>query len=328
MRRTKWHFVLNGLLLILGIDTSQAFAGQTSVLPDEIHATGGQGQAQSGGGTALISDQSALAINPAMLFRHKNYDVNGTYTWPVHGRPFYKVSAVDGITSKFATAFEFTGFTEGLEDRETRQQDSPVRRRASLGFSVPGQSSAFGFAAHYVEAQDPASSTDKSIKGFTLGAGLAFPLTSGLVFGASAQNLNNKNVKEVSPRTLRAGFAWQDKAEAVGFHFDYRDRERSSYLEEIPLSESGVLAIIDTKTKPQSLDSEKMLIAGLELRTMDIVRIFMSGGKSVSGETRQVASGGLGLFQKNFSVAYMISKTSPDSNELQNSLNLSITMKL
>ncbi len=299
-----------------------------SSLPDEIRATGGQGQAQSGGGTALVSDQSALYINPAMLYRHKNYDVNGTYVWPVAGRPFYKVAAVDGVTSRYTTAFEYTGFTEGLENRDSRELDSPVRRRLSLGFALPSSTFAMGFAAHYVEAQDPSSALDKSIKGYTLGAGLALPLAGGLSFGISAQNLNNKNVKDVSPRVLRAGFAWRDKTEAINFHFDYRDRERSAYLEDQELTETGALMAVAADAKPETLENERMILAGLELRTMDIVRMFVSSGKSVGGESSQITSGGLGLYQKNFAAAYMVSKTSPNSSELQNSLSLSITMKL
>lgn len=303
-------------------------AAETSSLPDEILATGGQGTAQSGAGTALVYDQSAIHINPAMLYKHKTYDVNGSYIWPIEGRPFYKVAAIDGQTSKWTTAFEYTGFVEGLDKRETREQDSPARRRASLAFAVPAETFSLGFSANYVEAEDVESEEAKTVKGFTLGAGLAVPLSGGLTFGASVENLNNKKVRNVSPRTVRAGLAWQDKTGSLGLHADYRDRERSEYLEGLPLTENNVLAARDPGTEPLRGSNEKMAIIGAELRTMDMLRLFISGGKNVGGEKANVTSGGLGLFQKNFSLAYAVSRIYPDTKDLQSSLSLSITMKM
>jgi hypothetical protein len=304
-----------------------AVALDRSTLPDEITATGGQGNAQSGSGAALISDQAAIHINPAMLYRHKTYDVNGTYIWPVEGRPFYKVAAIDGMTSSWATAFEYTGFTEGLENRASRDQDSPARRRASLAFAIPTDKLALGFAGHYVEADDPTRVEEKTVKGFTLGAGLALPLSETLRFGASIENFNNKKVRNLSPRIFRAGLGWENKASSLGFHLDYRDRERSEYLEDRPLDESGALAARDPGIEPIKGDNEKMVIFGAQLQTLDIVRVFASAGRQVSGKKSEISSGGIGLYQKNFSLAYSISRLYPNS-DLQNSLSLSITMKL
>ncbi len=304
-----------------------SLAAERSALPDEITATGGQGNGQSGAGAALISDQAAIHINPAMLYKHKTYDVNGTYIWPVEGRPFYKVAAIDGMTSKWATAFEYTGFTEGLENRTDRDQDSPARRRASLAFSVPTDKIALGFAGHYVEADDPTRDEEKTVKGFTLGAGTVIPFSESFRFGASIENFNNKKVRNLSPRTIRAGFAWEDKTGSLGFHADYRDRERSEYLEDLPLDENGTLAVRDPSVDPVQGESEKMMIVGAQLQTMDVVRVFASAGRQVSGEKSEITSGGIGLFQKNFSLAYSVSRIYPYS-DLQNSLSLSITMKL
>ena len=308
--------------------SGHVFPADRSVLPDEIFATGGQGTAHSGAGTALIFDQAAIHINPAMLFAHKTYDVNGTYIWPREGRPFYKVAAIDGQTSKWTTAFEYTGFTEGLESREKREQDSPVRRRASLAFALPSDRFVLGFAGHYVEADDPTREQEQTVKGFTLGSGLVVPLAGGLRLGASVDHFNNEKLQSVSPRTVRAGLAWEDKTGSIALHGDYRVRERSEYLEGLQLTESNGLAARAPGTEPQRLESEKMVILGAQMQTFDLLRVFISGGRSVSGEKTQITSGGLGLYQKNFSLAYAVSRTYPNTQELQNSLSLSITMKM
>ena len=305
-----------------------AFAAEKSSLPDEITATGGQGSAQAGGGAALISDQSSIHINPAMLYRHKNYDVAGTYVWPIEGRPFYRASAIDGVTSKWTAAFEYTGFSDALTARDSRKIDSPVRRRGSLAFAIPSDLLSIGLAGHYVEADDPTEPVAKTVKGFTLGTGIAMQLANSIRFGASVENLNNDRLKNVSPRTVRVGLAWEDKSGSLAFHADYRDRERSAYLEGLPLTEQGTLAIVDPSVKPSELPHEKMAIIGGQISTMDVLRLFFAAGKNLGGEKSQVTSGGLGIYQKNFSLAYAVSRIYPDAKGLQNSLSLSITMKM
>ncbi len=303
-------------------------ADKSSQLPDEITATGGQGSAQAGGGSALISDQSAIHINPAMLYRHKNYDVAGTYVWPIEGRPFYRASAIDGVTSKWTAAFEYTGFSDALTARDSRKIDSPVRRRGSLAIALPTDLLSLGFAGHYVEADDPTEPVSKTVKGFTLGAGVAMQIANSIRFGASVEHLNNARLKNVSPRTMRVGVAWEDKSGALAFHADYRDRERSPYLEGLPLTEEGALAIADPSVPPADLPREKMAIIGGQVSTMDVLRVFFAAGKNVDGEKSEVTSGGIGIYQKNFSLAYAVSRIYPDAKDLQNSLSLSITMKM
>ncbi len=307
--------------------TSSSLAATKSSLPDEITATGGQGAAQAGAGTALISDQAAIHINPAMLYRHKNYDVSGTYIWPVEGRPFYRAAAIDGVTSKWTAAFEYTGFSDALTAREGREMDSPVRRRGSLAFAIPSDLMSLGFAGHFVEAEDPTAAQPKTIKGFTLGTGVVAQVSPAIRFGASVENLNNDKLKNVSPRTVRAGFAFEATG-SFALHVDYRDRERSAYLEGLPLTDEGKLAIVDSSLPPTKLAHEKMAIIGGQLQTFDVLRLFVAAGKNVGGERSEVTSGGLGLYQKNFSLAYAVSRIYPDAKNLQNSVSLSITMKM
>ncbi len=299
-----------------------------SSLPDEITSTGGQGAGQAGAGTALISDQSAIHINPAMLYRHRNYDVSGSYIWPVQGRPFYRAAAIDGVTSRWTAGFEYTGFSDSLPSRETREIDSPVRRRGSLAIAIPTKLFSLGFAGHYVEAEDLTKSSDQTIKGFTLGTGIVTQITTSIRFGASVEHLNNTRLKNVSPRTIRAGFAWEHKSGALALHADYRDRERSDYLEGLPLTLDGRLSLADGTVPVNEEPHEKMALVGGQIQTFDVVRIFAAAGRNVGGERSEVLSGGLGIFQKNFSLAYAVSRIYPDAKDLQNSLSLSITMKM
>ena len=278
-------------------------------------------------GAALISDQSAIHINPAMLYRHKTYDVSGSYIWPIEGRPFYRAAAIDGSTSKWTTAFEYTGFSDALQPRESREIDSPVRRRGSLAFSIPTNLLALGFSGNYVEAEDPTRDSAQTIKGFTLGTGLVAQIAANLRFGASVQNLNNEKLKNVSPRTVRAGFAWDAPSGALALFADYRDRERSQYLEGQPLTAEGTVALADLAV-PSNLPHEKMAIFGGQAQTMDIVRVFIASGRNIGGERKDVTSGGIGIFQKNFSLAYAVSRNYPDAKDLQSSVHLSITMKM
>ncbi|MBC7661760.1 MAG: hypothetical protein H7249_18860 [Chitinophagaceae bacterium] len=300
-----------------------------STIPDEIVTPGGQAAYQAGSGAALVSDQGAIHINPAMLYRHRTYDVGGTYTWPVVGREYYRVSAIDGVTSKWTTAFEYTGFGDGLAGRETRNLDSPVRRRGALGFSIPSDFVAVGFAGNYLEADDPRSAQTQTIKAFTLGAGLVAQLSHNFSFGASVENFNNKKVKDVAPQTVRAGVAYEDKGGTLGVYADYRDRERSPYLEERLLTaDLNHMVPLDTNVTPSNLPRERMALIGGQVQTFDVLRIFFGAGKNVGGEHAEVISGGLGIFQKNFSLAYGVSRTYPNVKDLQDSVTLSITMKM
>ncbi len=315
-------------MALASVLASPGLAASRSVLPDEISATGGDGAALGDSGSALVTDQSAIHINPAMLFLHKTYDVGGTYVWPREGRPFYRAAAIDGATSKWTTAFEYTGFSDSLEPRDKRDKiDSPVRRRGSLAFAIPTSMASIGLAGNYVEAEDPTSAEVKTVKGFTLGAGIVAQLSGSLRFGASAENLNNDKLKDVSPRTYRAGLAYEIPNFAL--YTDYRSRARSAYLEGQPLTEEGTIALQALATPtPVNQPEEKMMIVGGQAQALDIVRFFAAAGKNVGGDKHDVAAGGIGLYQKNFSLAYALSRNYPDSKDLQSSVHLSVTMKL
>lgn len=297
-------------------------------LPDEIEAVGGQGTALGHAGAASLSDLGAVRLNPAMLYEHRSYDVGAGYYWPSTGRPFYKAGVVDGVTSQIVMGFEYTGFQEQLKSAADRKElDSPVFRRGSLALSVPGKGFALGFAVHYVEAKDPENTDpqDKPVKGTALGAGLAVPIGSSFRLGASVENFNNKRIAAVAPRAFRAGINWQDSSKVVSLSADYRDRQRSLAIELPPELASTLLTAAERDVYDEP---ERMGILGLQVKTFDLLRFFAAYGRNVDGLERTTASGGIGVFQKNYSLAYAVSKSFPAQDELQSSLYLSVIMKM
>jgi|GEM_PF-3514616 hypothetical protein len=306
---------------------AQADALLGTRLPDEIEAVGGMGTAQGHVGAASSSELGAIRTNPAMLYKHTSYDVSGVYYWPSIGRPFYKAGIIDGMTSSIVAAFEYTGFTEELKDRGERTEvDSPVRRRGSVAFAVPTEYVSLGLAAHYVEAEDPEAPAgeEKDLKGISLGAGLVGQLTESLRLGLSVQNLNNRRVGAVAPRMLRAGITWEPPRGSVMLSVDYRERERSAVFETLPLQSLNLsLTELERWEEP-----ERMGFVGLQVDTYDVLRVFASYGHSVSGPERELLAGGVGIFQKTYSLAYAVNKNFPAQNELQSSLLLSLIMKM
>ncbi len=306
-------------------------------LPDEIEAVGGQGTAQSQAGSVALNDTAALRLNPAMLATRRSYDLMGGYYWPSAGRPFYKAGVIDGVTSPIAMGFEYTGFQEQLKPLAQRQEiDSPVSRRISLGLAVPSQLFALGFAAHYVESEDitvPEGGA-KPLKAIALGAGLLVPIGTGARIGVSIENFNNKRIAAVAPTTLRAGLSWEDSSKVLLVSADYRQRQRSKILERpiavgsAELAEPTVPVAAADNLQEMASDPEKMGFVGMQATIYNLLRFFSSYGQSLNGEDRSVVSGGLGLYQKNYTVAYAVSKKFPRQTELESSLQLSVIMKL
>lgn len=297
-------------------------------LPDEIEAVGGQGTALGHAGAAALNDLAALRLNPAMLSTNRSYDVEGAYYWPSAGRPFYKLGIIDGVTSQFVMGFEYTGFQDQLKPQAERTElDSPVYRRMSLALAVPAQGFALGFAGHYVEAQNPdlESLTNSTLKGISLGAGLVVPLGKSLRAGVSLENFNNKRIAAVAPRTVRAGLNWEDSSQVFALNLDYRERQRSLSLElPIELAQTQLAENVkDELDKP-----ERMGLVGMQVRTFNVLRFFASYGQTTDGPERTTTSGGLGIFQRNYSLAYAVSKSLPAQSELQSSLHLSVIMKM
>lgn len=328
--RSALHFHLLALFGLMAGYPSLYAADVQLRLPDEIEAVGGQAAAQGHSGVASVSDVGAIRLNPAMLYQQRSYDISGAYYWPANGRSFYKVGVIDGVTSQMVAGLEYTGFQEPPRSRQELKDDevdSPVEKRVSVAIAVPAQFFSLGLAAHYVESQDPASdpAAVENIKGISLGAGIVTSITETLRFGASAQNFNNKRVREVAPTVYRVGLSWTDRTGTVLVSGDLRQRDRSLLLE-LPTSPEQ-LALVQSQgsyyEKP-----ERMGFVGLQAKTFNMMKIFAAYGRSFQGPERASASGGVGIFQKNFSFAYAIGRNFPDQGDLQSSLQLTVTMRM
>ncbi len=325
--------ILSSLLVVcqslaLASSLHAADRAVTSPLPEEIEAVGGQGAALAQSGVASVSDQAAIHLNPAMLYLHRAYDVGAGYYWPSAGRPFYKLSVIDGVTSRMVAGFEYTGFQDNLKDRNQSdiQGDSPVRKRASVALAIPTDFFVIGFSGHYVEAEnaeDP-SIEPSTIKGISLGAGLVALLGNQVRLGLSLENFNNRRVASVAPKTARAGLAWEDKSSMVTVHGELRQRDRSATLElNDPLLDGLSLTDVPRDDRP-----EQMALTGIQVKTFDMLKVFAGYGRTIRGEKREVTGAGIGIYQKNFSFSYATSKNNPAAKDWQSSLHLSLTMKI
>jgi hypothetical protein len=317
-----------GLALTSNLQAAEASDRNAWSLPEEIEAVSGSGAALAGSGVASVSDQGAIRLNPAMLYLHRAYDVGGGYYWPAQGRPFYKVSVIDGITSRYVAGFEYTGFAENLKERNRADAvgDSPVHKRGSVAISIPTDYFAIGFSGHYVEAEDTITdpANPEVYKGISLGAGVIAMLGNQIRLGVSLENFNNRRIAEVAPKTARVGLAWEDKTQTVTVHGEVRQRDRAVNLEwNDPIVDGLALAPSEVDDKP-----ERMAFGGIQVKTFDMLRIFAAHGRTIRGEAREVTGGGIGIYQKQFSFSYATSKKDPDAKDWQSSLHLSLTMKI
>ncbi len=297
-------------------------------LPDEIAAVGGQGTALGHSGTAALSDLGAIRLNPAMLYQQRSYDIGGGYYWPSTGRPFYKAGVIDGVTSQMVAGFEYTGFQDAPKARTADSElDSPVQKRVSVALAIPSQVFSLGLALHYVESQDPASdpSQVRELKGIALGAGLVAFVTESVRFGASVQNFNNRRIRNVAPTTYRAGLSWADRSGTIIVSGDLAQRDRSFPLE-LPRTPEDLSLVQDLGSYYEK--PERMGYVGIQAKTFNMMKIFAAYGHTVQGPERTSASGGIGVFQKSFSFAYALSKNFPAQDELQSSLQLTVTMRM
>jgi hypothetical protein len=318
--------VFQGLALTSNLQAADKDLNAWS-LPEEIEAVGGSGAALAGSGVASVSDQGAIRLNPAMLYLHRSYDVGAGYYWPSQGRPFYKASIIDGVTSRAVAGFEYTGFAENLKDRNRAdvEGDSPVHKRGSVAIAIPTDYFAIGFSGHYVEAEDTTDPDHPEVyKGISLGAGVIAMLGNQLRLGLSIENFNNKRIKDVAPKTLRAGLAWEDKTQTVTVHGELRQRDRAVSLEwNNPIVDGLALSQSDVDDEP-----ERMALAGFQVKTFDMLRFFAGYGRSIRGELREVTGAGIGLYQKNFSISYATSQNDSDAKDWQSSLHLTVMMKI
>ena len=318
------NHILSFLMILCGLHSVQAFSGSPpGRLPDEIENDGGPLLGFSYGGSSAVSGQASIRSNPAMLVFEKKYEVSGTYNWPSVGREFYQAGVVDSKTASFAAGFSYVSFREryrspeeltGEDEKYQAFYDSPIKNRLSFALAQAFSKFSVGVGAQIVNTAIP---TQKK-RGVTFGGGFAGLLTPALRFGASAENLGNRGVKDVAPSTYRGGLAYLIFGGDVTLHLDYRQRERVA----------SELAVFDTsRAAPVGSYSlfEKMAIVSSSVRIQDLLRILAGYGREIGGNRSSLA-GGVALVNRNFSLSYLLGKPYMRDSSLHQAVNLEIQL--
>jgi hypothetical protein len=339
--RLKLHlFQFLGLSLI----SAKSFAASPTI-PEEYESTGGHSLAFGGSTATAIGGVSSIRANPALLAVEREYAVNGAYHWPTAGRDFYQLGVVDGKTSSLAAGFSYTGAMDDYQgisskDKTTSNhsndpklidlsKDSPVIRRANLGFSLPIGRIFVGGGGGFVEAKPPVDAvTDPSVdkvKGFTVGFGMASNLTNAIRVGISGENLANRKVQFAAPTFYRAGISYFIK-DTASFHFDYRRREAVAIYE----GQSPSFSLNDSSDIPQkTLAPENFVNASSSVRLYDLLRLIAAVGHTNSESLSMTqASGGLSLVNQKFDFSYQLLKPDLSSDDIHHALSLGINVAL
>ena len=312
---------------------------QAQRIPDEYESIGGHSLGFANGGTAAISGLGSVRSNPAMLAIEKQYSVAAGYHWPSVGREFYQAGAVDGKTSKVAAGIVYTSsqndykgldsFSKG-SDQFSAFYDSPIKFRVSGGIAQSFNNFSLGISGQYIEGLLPsngsfdASNRDSFVKSATLGFGIAGLLTKSLRFGLSGENLTNKKVKDLAPKTFRAGLAYTLFGGNLTLHFDYLQRERVFH-------EKQALSIdIDAEQiSPEKLEKPEQLLTGsASIRVQDLLRLLVATGQDLSGSGRRTIGGGIALVNKSFSLSYMINQPYTSDPSTHQAVNISMQVAI
>ena len=323
------YFVFLWALLLAPMLYGEESFPETVRIPDEYEAAGGHSLGFGHGGAAALSGLSALRVNPAMMALESEYVMSTGYHWPSFGREFYQAGVVDSKTSPVAAGASYTGFMDKLEkewQKERRVFDSPVTERIGVGFAKVASKVALGVSGHFIKALKRTDTEISMEKGLTLGLGVAGLITKQIRFGLSAENLNNKPVKDFAPRVYRAGLAYMADHGNITAHLDFRRRERVALFEMEPSP-----VFFGLKAQPSALTSkpEDMVIASFSGRIYNLLRIIGAYGKVISqGDTRETLSGGLAIVQNHYSLSYNVSKPYLSESEVHSNLNLNFTLSL
>jgi hypothetical protein len=315
--------------MIVGAPLSLAEFGHARdfSLPAEYETLGIQGSAYSNSGVAGLQGPDAVRVNPALLVLDREYSFSAAYNWVERGRDFYQLGVVDGTTSQMAAGVLFTGMRDSYEAGSLiPERDSPVIKRASLGVAYPFSRLALGLAGHYVEGIEESGLSDRVVKGVSLGVGAVAFLTPSLRMGLAIENLNNDKTERFSPQTLRAGLYWNVFPEQWQIFVDYRQRQRLAELEG-PIDPIPGVAVDPSELKGFT-ETEKMLLAGFDIRVYNILKIVTSYGHAVSNDGRRSLAASIGIDQQGFGLNYTVARPYLDRDEMVSSLSLTILLKI
>lgn len=322
-----------GLVAIALTIAPQVFAEKFEItqLPDEYESVGDQALGFGNAGVASASGTASLRLNPGALATPTPvYSVSGGYHWPREGRDFYQAGIIDSKTSPTAAAFSYTGFLDEYDPEASvigDQVDSPIVRRASVGFAqILGKVSA-GVAGHYVEGAPILDPTAQPIKGWSLGAGVATNLTPAIRLGASVENLANSKIADYAPRTYRAGGAW-DLSKDFSISLDYRRRDRVDKLENLIFSDTSLTLAEREEAKDKYLQPEQMVIGSFAARVYDVVRLVGTYGQSATDDGRRLLAGGIAIVNDKISIGYGASREHMRSDVAHQAVNLNMSIAL
>jgi hypothetical protein len=320
--RLSTKLIGTALTMLLLSQTSHGAAGPSyDQIPDEFESTAGNSLGFGNAGVAASAGLSSVRMNPAMLPLEKQYRVSAGYHWPTAGREYYQAGVVDSSSSRYAAGVVYTSSQDDYQEysREGSEargaslsgNDSPVKKRISLGLGTIIGSISLGIGGQRVEAWDLNSVEKKTtIKGTTLGIGAAGLISQQLRFSVSIENMANESVRDYAPKMYRAGLAYLVGGGKLSFHIDYRDRERVAQEIEGAQDFPDIFAADDQSQQRSSgqINSEKMVTGSFSVRVQNMLRVLGAAGREVGGGTRTNLSGGVALVNKNFTFSYMVSR--------------------
>lgn len=304
---------------------------------DEIESVGGHALGLGNDGSAAIVDQSNIRANPAMMAFEKQYKVSAGYHWPAIGREFYQAGILDSKTSNVAAGILYT---QGLSQfrpaselaTEDAQQifdaayDSHIKRRFSLALAQSMGMIAVGLNGQYAEFYSSIDQKSWTLeKGTSLGFGLGGLLTKELKFGFSAENIANKKIEHVAPRTYRLGAAYTFFSGDITAHLDLKQRDRLSQ-EKLFFLEDG--KSLFSSEEPWLQKPERMATFSFTARIQDLLRLLAAYGHGLQNSDRRSLSAGLVLVNKSFSISYLVNRPYFSLEKIHHAVNFSTNLSL
>ena len=297
-------------------------------IPDEYESVGDHALGLNNAGMAATGGMAAVKMNPAMLPMESTYSVSAGYHWPTSGRDFFQLGVVDSKTSPIAAGFVYTSFRERYDPTDPTKHyefDSPVVRRASLGFGQTFKVLALGIGGQFVEAQPVGHPEADSTNGTSLAIGAAALVTPVLRVGVSAENLANNKIADYAPRTVRIGTAWMLMSGDLTLHLDARNRERVLALEG-PLNTSG-FDVNDQADDELRLEPENTVIGSFSARIYDLIRLLGAYSQDV-GEEKRSLSGGIAVVGQQMTLSYTATRPDMRDEQSHQAINLSVRVSM
>ncbi len=330
----------NYLILFLNLFFSSLNA-QELVIPNEYETYGGHSLGMGGGGALALSDISSVRTNPAMVAFEKQYKVDASYHWPIMGRDFYQLGIIDSKTSAIAAGVNYTGFTDKpkleYDLASLTEKDSPVHRRIAVALAQPLNYFALGIGGQWLDAYTTPQNYETNeyqdeakIKGTSINIGVASLLTGNFRFGATAENLANRKIKEFAPLTYRLGGAFVFPDGLITLHGDYLRREKVERFETMHTIDSlGLVAPIQENAQENKNEKSyrESVIFSCSAKIQNLLRVFGAYGRELEKKDDSAAFG-VAVVNQQMSLSYAGKKPKLSSADTQQSINLSFMIEM